>query len=58
MKKHSNGPQSLSEAIEKLENIGNSTAQGFKEILEKDYSEIKKSLENLRCLIEWCYGKS
>ena len=48
MKKNSDGAQSLSEAIEKLESYGNTAAKGFKEILEKDYSEIKKSLDNLK----------
>ncbi len=48
MKKHSDGAQSLSEAIEKLESYGNTAAKGFKEILEKDYNEIKKSLDNLK----------
>lgn len=48
MKKPSDAPQSLTDAIEKLENIGNATAQDFKQILEKDYLEIKKSLEKLK----------
>jgi ElaB/YqjD/DUF883 family membrane-anchored ribosome-binding protein len=48
MGKDSNSPKSLSEAIEKLENMGNSAARDFKGILEKDYSEIKKSLETLK----------
>ncbi len=48
MKKQSDAPQSLSEAIEKLESVSGSTVQGFKNILEKDYAEIKKSLENLK----------
>ncbi len=48
MKKPSEEAQSLSEAIEKLESYGTSAAKGFKEILEKDYSEIKKSLDKLK----------
>ena len=48
MVKGSNGPKSLSEAIEKLESFGSSAAQEFKGILEKDYSEIKKALDTLK----------
>lgn len=48
MGKGSNGPKSLTEAIEKLENFGSSAAQEFKGILEKDYSEIKKALDTLK----------
>jgi ElaB/YqjD/DUF883 family membrane-anchored ribosome-binding protein len=48
MAKNSNGPQSLSEAIEKLEEIGSSTAQNFKGLLEKDFSEIKKALDVIK----------
>ncbi len=41
-------PNSLSEAIEKLESVGESTAKDFKGILENDFSEIKKAFETLR----------
>lgn len=48
MSKNSGDPKSLSEAIEKLENVGRSKAQDFKEILEKDYSELRKTLDDLK----------
>jgi ElaB/YqjD/DUF883 family membrane-anchored ribosome-binding protein len=48
MAKGSGDSQSLSEAIKKLENLGNSTAQDFKNLLDQDYSEIKKSLDALK----------
>lgn len=38
----------LSDAIEKLENAGRSKTSEFKNILEKDYDEIKKALESLK----------
>jgi ElaB/YqjD/DUF883 family membrane-anchored ribosome-binding protein len=41
-------PTSLSEAIAKLETAGQSKAQGIKDLLEKDYLEIKKTLESLK----------
>ncbi len=40
--------KTLSEAIEQLESAGKSTAQEFKTVLEKDFSEVKKALENLK----------
>lgn len=40
--------KTLSEAIEQLEAAGKSTAQDFKQVLEKDFSEVKKALENLK----------
>lgn len=45
-------PTSLSEAIAKLENAGNSKAQDMKEILEKDYNELKKAVESLQPHLE------
>ncbi len=41
-------PTSLSEAIEKLENASHGKVQDFKEILEKDYNELRKSLDDLK----------
>lgn len=38
----------LSDAIEKLESAGHSKSSEFKNILEKDYEEIKKALESLK----------
>lgn len=40
--------KSLSEAIKKLESVGNSTAQDFKDLLENDFSEFKKALDTLK----------
>lgn len=48
MSKESVNPSSLSEAIEKLENAGRGKAQDFKQILEKDYDELRKTLDDLR----------
>lgn len=41
-------PSSLSEAIEKLENASHGKVQDFKEILEKDYNELRKTLDDLK----------
>ena len=41
-------PKTLSEAIEQLEGAGRGAADDFKNILEKDYAEIKRALETLR----------
>ena len=41
-------PNSLSEAIERLESVGQSTANDFKTILENDFTEIKKAFEALK----------
>ncbi len=48
MAKNSDRPSSLSEAIQKLENAGQSKVQDFKEILEKDYNELRKNLDDLK----------
>lgn len=48
MSKASNGPSSLSEAIEKLESAGQEKAQDFKQVLEKDYKEVRKALDELK----------
>lgn len=42
------GPKSLSEAISELENASQSTTQDLKQVLEKDYQEIQKVLQNLK----------
>jgi ElaB/YqjD/DUF883 family membrane-anchored ribosome-binding protein len=41
-------PSTLSEAIEKLELAGTSKVKDFKDILEKDYTEVRKSLDDLK----------
>lgn len=41
-------PSSLSEAIENLENAGQVKVQDFKQILEKDYHELRKTLDDLK----------
>ena len=48
MAKSNENPNSLSEAIAKLENVSQSKMQDFKQILEKDYEEIRKSLDDLK----------
>ncbi|MES2802316.1 MAG: hypothetical protein V4654_07475 [Bdellovibrionota bacterium] len=48
MSKQSGDPSSLTEAIEKLENAGRGKVQDFKEILEKDYNELRKTLDDLK----------
>jgi ElaB/YqjD/DUF883 family membrane-anchored ribosome-binding protein len=48
MSKNKTDPSTLSEAIEKLETAGTSKVQDFKQILEKDYLEIRKALDDLK----------
>lgn len=56
MSKHSGDPKSLSEAIETLENATRGKAQDFKEILEKDYNELRKTLDDLKPHLEALRG--
>jgi ElaB/YqjD/DUF883 family membrane-anchored ribosome-binding protein len=48
MTKNSNQPQSISEAIRKLEGLSENKVKDFKDLLEKDYHEIRKSLDDLK----------
>ena len=48
MSKPSGSPKSLSEAIEKLESVGQSKTKDFKDLLEKDYQEILRALDDLK----------
>ncbi len=48
MAKPSDSPKSLTEAIEKLESVGQSKAKDFKDLLEKDYQEILRALDDLK----------
>ncbi len=48
MAKQTSDPSSLSEAIEKLETAGRGKAQDFKNILEKDYNELRKMLDDFK----------
>ena len=48
MSKSTNGASSLSEAIEKLEAVGPSKVKEFKDILEKDFQEVRKTLDELK----------
>lgn len=41
-------PQTLSEAIERLEEKGQDSVQDFKEILSRDYGHLLKTLEELK----------
>lgn len=54
MTKPHNGvpPSSLSEAIDQLESASQSKAQEFKNILEKDYEELKSAIESLKPHLE------
>jgi ElaB/YqjD/DUF883 family membrane-anchored ribosome-binding protein len=52
MAKQSGNPTSLTEAIEKLENAGHGKVQDFKEILEKDYNELRKTMDDLKPYLE------
>ena len=45
---NSNGPRNLSEAIDRLERATQSKSQEIKDILGKDYSDLKKALEELK----------
>ena len=59
-KPHSNGghasspssPSSLSEAIDQLESASQSKAKDFKDILEKDYEELKNAINDLKPHLE------
>lgn len=48
MSKQSDNPTSLSEAIAKLEGAGRGKVEDFKNILEKDYVELRKTLDDLK----------
>lgn len=48
MSKSSERPQSLSEAIAKLENVGQSKTKDFKDLLENDYKEILRAMEDIK----------
>lgn len=48
MSKSSNEPSTLSAAIEKLENTSQGKAHEFKQVLEKDYKDLRKALDDLK----------
>lgn len=48
MSNSSQGPKSLSEAIERLEKAGAAKVKDFKEILERDYNELRENIEVLK----------
>lgn len=55
MPAHHNGngqPKSLSEAIERLERATQSKTQEFREILDKDYSDLRRAIEDLKPHLE------
>lgn len=52
MAKQSGDPSSLTEAIQKLEKASHGKVQDFKEILEKDYTELRKTLDELKPYLE------
>lgn len=45
---HHSEPKTLSEAIERLERATQNKSQEFKEILGKDYSDLRKAIEDLK----------
>jgi ElaB/YqjD/DUF883 family membrane-anchored ribosome-binding protein len=53
-KPHSNGSHasSLSEAIDQLESASQSKSKDFKDILEKDYEELKNAINDLKPHLE------
>jgi ElaB/YqjD/DUF883 family membrane-anchored ribosome-binding protein len=52
-----NDPKSLSEAIERLENATHSKVDDFKNLLDKDYHEVRKALEDLKPILDGLRGK-
>jgi ElaB/YqjD/DUF883 family membrane-anchored ribosome-binding protein len=56
MSKNNTEPTSLSEAIARLENASHSKVNDFKDLLEKDYHEIRKALEDIRPHLESLKG--
>ena len=57
MSKAKNDPKSLSEAIERLENATHSKVEDFKTLLEKDYSEVRRTLDELKPHLDTLKGK-
>lgn len=55
--KPSDTPKSLSEAIDQLESAGDGKLQDFKNILEKDYAELRKHLDDLKPHLDSLKGK-
>jgi len=45
---HHSEPKTLSEAIERLERATQSKTQEFREILGKDYSDLRKAIDDLK----------
>lgn len=41
-------PDSLSDAIQQLENVTASKTKDFKDVLEKDFESVKKALEDIK----------
>ncbi|MBC7370567.1 MAG: hypothetical protein H7326_03325 [Bdellovibrionaceae bacterium] len=48
MSKEKLNPKSLSEAIEQLESATHSKVDDFKNLLEKDYQEVRRTLDGLK----------
>lgn len=46
--KTNDNPKSITEAIEILERAGRSKIKDFKDILENDYTELRKNLDDLK----------
>lgn len=52
MSKTKNDPKSLSEAIERIENATHSKVDDFKNLLETDYREVRKTLDEIKPLLD------
>ena len=57
MSKTSSDPKSLSDAIERLEKATHSKSQEIKDILGKDYTDLRQALDDLKPLLGEFSGK-
>lgn len=57
MKKTTDNVETLSEAIKKLEGLGQSKSQEWKESLESDYNELRRTLDQLAPHLESLKGR-
>ena len=57
MSKSKAEPKSLSEAIQRLENATHSKVDDFKNLLETDYNEVRRALDELKPHIDGIKGK-
>lgn len=57
MKKTTDNVETLSEAIKKLEGLGQSKTQEWKESIETDYNELRRALDQLAPHLESIKGR-